>query len=178
MRLAAVLLVTLLACDATFRFDEQSIDGGARCHDSAACHGLRCDRESGFCVECTDDDDCKRTRPRCETGAHVCVECLEQRDCGGDRACEPTTHRCIEACTGSDPSCAECAEDANCTSAAGGRFCDRAIGRCVECTTNAQCANGTAVCDRRTGRCAECVSSTACGLGRLCDPESLSCRAP
>ena len=196
-RAVLLLAVATAACDATFRFDDQSVDAGSDasagpCRDSAACHGLRCDRETGLCVACTDDDDCTTARPRCDRAQHVCVECREDEDCGADGRCEPTTHRCVERCTTDDPACAtagfacrssagicvECAEDANCASVPGGPFCDALVGRCVECTSNVQCASSAAVCDRRTGHCATCVSSTTCGLGRVCDPVSLSCRVP
>lgn len=183
--------LVLAACDGTFRFDQQPADAGAAtaqpCRDSSECHGLRCNRGTGLCVACTDDDDCSGARPRCDGDLQVCVECRADDDCASGRRCETTTHRCIETCTSTCPKpgytceaglCIECTNDANCAASASGPVCDTAIGRCVECTSNAHCKGGAAVCDRRSGDCAVCVSSSSCSGGLTCDPTRLVCRVP
>lgn len=45
-------------------------------------------------------------------------------------------------------------------------------------TIFAQCPASKPSCDRRTGTCTECLTSLACGATQVCDPATLTCRAP
>lgn len=200
--LAAVMM--LVACNDSFRFDDatlpvSNLDAGGDetpmtgdagpCTSDATCGDLRCDLATGTCVPCLQEADCSGGRPHCDTTSHLCVECNVTMDCGVRRACNVTTHRCLDTCTdGDDPCstpgfvcnatlllCVECRSSANCAASPSGAICDVPIGRCVQCTGNAQCPSATPVCDRRTGRCAGCLTSAACSGGAVCDKTALTC---
>jgi hypothetical protein len=188
-------LTMLVACNASFRFDDAALpagtDGGGdesqvtddatstRCASDATCGDQHCDTAAGMCVPCLEDGDCSGSRRRCDPTAHLCVECQLTSDCRDREACNVTTHRCLDTCNDGDDPCAnpgfvcdvtlhlcvECRSTANCAGSPTGAICDVPIGRCVQCTGNAQCPNATPACDRRSGRCVGCLTSAACGAG-------------
>ncbi|MBS2019572.1 MAG: hypothetical protein JST00_42315 [Deltaproteobacteria bacterium] len=205
-RALAIFLLVAGACDATFSFDEHSIEGGAAdagadgtvegspgggpCTSDAQCGGLRCDVTISICVACLANDDCKDPkRPFCAKTLEYCVECLSNEVCGPRKRCDTTANRCVDTCREGDeecPSglscnedrelCVECRGNANCADRPNTPFCDTAIGRCVACASSAQCPANKPSCDRRTGTCAECLTSLACGATQVCDPSTLTCR--
>jgi hypothetical protein len=162
------------------------------CATDARCPAMRCETTSGTCVACLEDRDCSGALARCETNLHVCVACNVRDDCGLAQTCDVTTHRCLDTCHDADDRCPlpgfvcaqdlhlciECRTSEHCASSTQGAVCDVGIGRCAQCTGNAQCPAVTPSCDRRTGRCVGCVSSTDCGAGAVCDPVTLVCRPP
>ena len=198
-------LTMLVACNASFRFDDTALPAGAdgggdesqvtddaastRCTSDVTCGDQRCDTATGTCVACLGDGDCSGSRRRCDPTAHLCVECELTSDCGDRHACDVITHRCLDACSdGDDPCpnpgfvcdvtlhlCVECRSTANCAGSPTAAICDVPIGRCVQCTGNAQCPAATPACDRRSGRCVGCLTSAACGAGSVCDKTTLTC---
>jgi hypothetical protein len=160
------------------------------CTDDTTCAGLHCQVSSGMCVACVGDTDCSGARRHCDTSAGVCVECNSTVDCGLGRRCNVATKRCIDTCIDSDDPCAaagfvcdgdlklciECKSSENCSEPNMPHVCDLPIGRCVECTANAQCPSTKPVCDRRSGKCEACVTSAECASGAVCDPATLTCR--
>lgn len=203
MKRLAWSAVGLVACNATFRFDEPpaSVDAGDGgvvapdasfvCTSDPACGGLRCDLPTGRCVACLGDSDCASPRARCEPIDKVCVACLNGPDCGRRQTCDTVTNRCLDACFDPDDClspgfvcdadrglCLECKTAANCVGSPGGRLCNSTIGRCVQCSGDADCTAPNGLCDRRTGTCVVCVGSDDCPAGQVCDPVGLVCRAP
>lgn len=202
---AFVGVTLLVACNATFRFDDKEpedalLDSGASdataeprpaCENDASCGRMRCEKTSGVCVACLGDTDCASPNLRCDETTHLCVACRERQDCSSHEVCDLVTHRCLDACHDDDEKCpndgfvcdkslklcVECRSSANCAGSSKGSVCDIPIGRCVQCTGNAQCPQATPSCDRRTGRCVACLSSAACATG-VCDPATLVCRDP
>jgi len=105
--------------------------------------------------ECTRDEQCTEDRRRrCDVASQRCVECGVTADCDADELCEPTTKQCMRLC----------GEVSGCSSEA--PFCDPR-GVCV-CTATS-CTSG----DRRicapSGRCVECTSDAQCESGHVCD---------
>jgi hypothetical protein len=200
---AVAFVVTSVGCDSVFRFDQPATsakDGGGTdeaggdagsplpCGDDATCgEGLRCEVSSGMCVACLGDTDCSGSRGKCDVARGICVECNGTTDCPQKEGCNLATKRCLDVCDGDDlcpvsgfscvgTVCAECTKSENCNGSPTGPLCDKSIGRCVECTGNAQCPSSKPVCDRRSGRCVACVTSSECGMGSVCDPVALTCR--
>lgn len=202
---ALAALLSLAACDDTFRFDEPAADastdaagdaavgeidaGRAPCSSDTSCGGMRCDTARGACVACLGDSDCSGSRAHCDVASNLCVECTRTDDCKTRQRCDATTHRCLDTCFDEDDpcpgdgfvcdrtlrTCIECRSSANCSGSASGAICDVPIGRCVACTSNAQCAAPTPACDRRSGRCVGCLTSSACS-GGICDKVTSTCR--
>ncbi len=101
-----------------------------------------CEEVSGRCVECLGDGDCARdaTRSFCQGG--LCVGCAGV----GASACAtrtPAKPVCLSGGT-----CAECATNDDCKSAAQ-PICDTTANACTACTSDVQCAakvGGPGVC--------------------------------
>ncbi|CAN5673151.1 hypothetical protein BH09MYX1_BH09MYX1_27710 [soil metagenome] len=122
-----------------------SFDSGNACADpTAACASDG--PKKGQCVPCTSAyaKSCTAAAPVCDDTTYACVGCLKSADC---------TAAATPVCETSTKTCRACAKDGECTS---GKVCDVADGgatggRCVECTSDAQC--GTKKCDLPTHTC-------------------------
>ena len=121
-----------------------------------------CNLSSHTCVQCATSANCGGQDPYCSpTGA--CVQCLADGNCGQNQKCNPTTYRCVNACT-SDGQCAFPTP-----------YCNTTGGYCVQCLSTANCANnqnGDHVCDTSTDTCVECLADTDCT-----DPQQPRCYA-
>jgi hypothetical protein len=125
------------------------------------------------CVSCAAvAAGCPATTPACEADSGRCVECLADLDCKGT----PSTSFCVggacvgcgsaasDACAKRDPTktaclatgdCGECARDADCMSIAE-PICDTATHACRPCASDNECTGtGPGVCmSEQDGRCA------------------------
>jgi len=119
-----------------------------------------CDRGSGACVACLDDDHCRGRS--CIAGACVGSVCSSDEECGGD----------TPFCNQAGDACVACREAGDC---AAGEACD--AGACVplpvECQTDAECAEAAPsrpLCQATDGRglCVECRRSSDCADGVDC----------
>ncbi len=202
---ATVLVVCVPACNGSFRFDEGSVDGGSEagastgdaaalpeCTSDAPCAplGMRCDTESRVCVACLTDAECTSAGRRfCEPKQHVCVACRTTANCPSRHTCEPTTHRCLDACFDDDDLCpiqgfecnqelrlcVECREDGHCEASPRGKRCNVDSGECVACVTKEHCAAPRPTCDPRSGTCVGCVTTSDCAPGQACAPATQTC---
>ncbi|MBK8695386.1 MAG: hypothetical protein IPN17_24710 [Deltaproteobacteria bacterium] len=124
----------------------------------------------GRCAACNTDAQCSGATPFCDVGAHTCVACLTSRDCAdpANPVCDPAGHVCRPC----NPSLAgECTLDGMLICAGTGPN----MGRCVQCTTNLNCASG--VCDLSTNRCVGCGTNADCaGSTPICDAGTRTCR--
>jgi hypothetical protein len=69
--------------------------GGINC---PTCGGGQpvCDRTTGTCVECIDDDNCGGGDPACDLATHECVECNVDAECTEPDNPGCFMHRCEE----------------------------------------------------------------------------------
>jgi Cys-rich repeat protein len=159
---------------------------GVTCATEADCTNpavAKCDTTNMVCVACVVDEHCEegfvclngaceagcRTdTDRCPTGVCQpgvgCVQCATDAQCGAGQIC--TNNLCVQGCSAQNPNCPS------------GQVCNPALGRCVECTTNAQCPNSPLnVCDPTTGTCVQCASNTDCRnpASPVCDPSTRTC---
>ena len=105
---------------------------------------------------------------------------------GPDGACWAAAGEglCLKACrTGlrnarlvspDEKACPECLSAADCADAPGRPACDTSQGRCVACTTDAQCEGATPACDLAKHECVECTTASHCKTG-TCDAASRQC---
>ncbi len=145
------------------------------CMSNSECAGATplCETQgllAGECVQCTaaDKSACTGATPNCSPSTDTCVACGSNSDCsGGTPICDSTTHTC-RACS-SDSDCGlnggVCATGAN----------DPNVGKCVQCTSNAQCT--PAFCDTRSDTCGACSPTAGCsnpkpicGANQMCQP--------
>ncbi len=138
-------------------------DGGTNC----AMRGGApiCDTTTGACVACLTAKDCTNAmRPVCDPTTQQCVQCGANADCANNmngKLCDTASATCVACLANTDcpmarPLCnannhtcqAGCTTNMQCTTATGGvlPICDAANGRCVECTTAAQCPGTGAMC--------------------------------
>lgn len=69
-----------------------------RCDDSSSdCPPpLRCEKQSGRCVECLSPADCPAAKPYCDVTISKCVGCLDASDCPSPTpVCDPATGTCV-----------------------------------------------------------------------------------
>jgi len=164
--------------------------GVARCRESVECAATPqpfCAPALGVCVQCLSDDQCaagevcnpngscepgcRDERGRCELGffckeGSACVECRTDLECGPGRLCQRDA--CVPGCSAQHPVCPS------------GLSCDESQGRCVTCTTNAQCTTpGLPVCNPATNTCVGCVMNGDCTTpgAPFCDPSTKTCVA-
>ena len=197
--LLALLASTAVGCDGALRFEEPAAAGleagTTGCHEDDDCRlaSLHCDRRSGTCVACSDDEDCDDPdSPRCDLALHRCVGCGSDLDCGTGETCLPSLRTCATRCEegpnealcpDSAPTCNEvaricvqCQSDQDCAAISDdGAYCERPSGRCVQCTDDRQCPATRPRCDPVQHRCAQCTSGSDCPAGRACDPDTLRC---
>lgn len=101
--------------------------------------------------------------PHCDSATDRCVACLDASHCADDAA---------GVCIGG--ACRPCLTDTQCVEQLARPEC-RSDGRCVECSTSADCADLTPFC-RPDGVCAECLDEGDCSdLAPACT--SGSCRS-
>ncbi len=149
MRRAILTLVLVVGgCDGDLRFDGPAVDSTVDTHDTAG--------------ECTRDEQCPLDgRRRCDVASQRCVECGVTADCDADEICEPTTKQCMKSCTESStcyPETPFCDPRGVCVcTATSCVFGDHRVcapnGRCVECTSDAQCDATEPHCDVYRGEC-------------------------
>jgi hypothetical protein len=139
------------------------VDGGANC--TARAGAPICDTTTGACVGCLTATDCKdAARPVCDPTSQQCVQCGANADCAAEmtnKLCDTASATCVAClantdCPAARPACnanthmcqAGCTASAQCVTSTGGELpiCDTANGRCVECTTAAQCPGMGAMC--------------------------------
>jgi Cys-rich repeat protein len=144
----AFFALLLVGCDGDLRFASTTVDAGNDTRVIAA--------------ECKTDGDCSGTeRRRCDVAAQRCVECGVTADCENDEVCEASTKQCMRAC-GDGATCPSdlpfcdprgfCVCTATSCTSGEHRLCAPS-GRCVECTSDAQCPEGR--CDPVRGECAD-----------------------
>lgn len=209
---SALLLGSALAsCDGELRFaaepgadaggaadaisgDGSTAESGVGCKEDADCpfRTLYCDKSSGQCHACLNDDQCKSgDLRRCDLSAHRCVECdpaAKPSDCGSDEICEPTARRCRASCTAAGAECEEstapvcypggfCGCSSKTTSTASScnplsdrKLCNSTTGACVECVLDADCEDGRCF----EGACVRCLVNADCG-GKRCEPTTHQC---
>ena len=134
-----------------------------------------CKPDTGACVECTGNADCRGDAGLgvCNPTTNKCVECNGNADCTADSAkgfcvnnsCTGCQTAGTGACTGAKPVCA-----------ASGSY----VGQCVECAGNTDCKVATKpVCD--TDQCRPCAKdlectgispAVVCGLDGSCPADS------
>lgn len=160
----AALAFTVFGCDCA--------PAVARCQSTQECVAPGqpyCDTQTATCVECQQDEQCgagfvcngsaceagcRDERGRCELGQVCnpgagCVECVTDAQCGPGRLCQANV--CVPGCSAQHPTCPS------------GLMCDAALGRCVQCTTNAQCTTpGLPVCNPATNTCVTCIGNGDC----------------
>ncbi|MCA3014448.1 MAG: hypothetical protein INH41_18855, partial [Myxococcaceae bacterium] len=155
---------------------------GARCQASSDCSEegrTVCSPELLRCVECVTDEHCgvgqtcigglcgpgcRDERGACELGQYckpgaACVECVTDAHCGPGRLCRADA--CVPGCSAQHPVCPS------------GLTCDASAGRCVQCTTNAQCTTpGLPICNPATNTCVGCASNGDCTApgAPVCNP--------
>lgn len=57
-----------------------------------------CDRLTGRCTECDQDEECPAARPRCDRLHDICVECTTSADCPAAKPlCDPSIYSCVAA---------------------------------------------------------------------------------
>lgn len=151
--------------------DGGSTDGGGPEVDAGPCGGC-------------DGGLCDGTR---------CVGCLSHADCDADEYCNPATDECTTGCRDDDgctdpaaPICnagtceAGCSGPADCARFTAQPFCD-GEGRCVECTADEPCVDGSQTCDLEVGACVDvtpdtlvdclpCTNDRQCKDDRKCVP--------
>jgi hypothetical protein len=191
----AALLACLSAgsCSGRVQFDPNGCDRDDECPVPT----LHCDLGSGTCVTCTADDHCAVLGlgyDHCDPTLHRCVECGGDSDCGTAEACHG--HRCVKLCQGEGNDwmcdalaphceadlgfCIACEENNNSCALASssGPICNRWVGRCVSCLSDANCGGTNPRCDNITGRCVECLGAGDCGSAMpICDPTTQGCIA-
>ncbi len=121
------------------------IDAGCPAATSA------CEADSGRCVECLADGDCKGSPAKSFCVAGACVACTAvAADACAKR--DPSQPACLSAGT-----CAECASNDDCTVAVK-PICDTTAHLCNRCTSDSECeskAGGPGVClSEQDGHCA------------------------
>jgi Cys-rich repeat protein len=162
---------------------------GARCQASSDCSEegrTVCSPELLRCVECVTDEHCgvgqtcigglcgpgcRDERGACELGQYckpgaACVECVTDAHCGPGRLCRADA--CVPGCSAQHPVCPS------------GLTCDASAGRCVQCTTNAQCTTpGLPICNPATNTCVGCASNGDCTApgAPVCNPATNTCVA-
>jgi len=71
--------------------------------------------------------------------------------------------------------CVECLSNRNCAGT-GRTFCESNTGTCVVCLQNTQCPHTLPYCADSLGECVECLTSANCGTaGYACDRDSYHC---
>jgi hypothetical protein len=155
--------------------------GGAVCATNAQCTGPAAHCASGACVECTTDNDCPDGLKHCQ--GTKCVACLGDPDCGGG-VCQ--TGICgdecadVSECHGKVPTCTalglcgECSSDADCTDGSRMR-CATASGVCVACLSRADCTSLEQPACRLDGQCVQCAHDADCPSGS-CDTSQGQCQ--
>jgi hypothetical protein len=165
----------------------QDLGGGGDhggCVNSLDCGSDQvCNRDTGECVQCLVDADCKAgmglscIANKCQVPAQGCKSTT---DCAGMAAapvCDLPTGRCIRCLSATDcPMNNDCTSEAcvpytTCMNSLGcpqGQVCDTSRMRCVQCVGDNDCAT--------TQRCAlsvcrlKCTSDNMCtSMGMLCD---------
>lgn len=193
--------------------DSNNTCQGCSASGARACPGgLTCVAGSG-CFGCnlTTDAPCTGTTPRCAPGGangNSCQPCLAGEcpagaaqclSTGACAACNPANNAgCDPAsatpvCNGAaNPIACRACNPANGSDCPMGSVCSPTglptAGRCVKCTTNAQCAGATPICNVATGQCRACAADTECpaaapaclsGQCVVCRPGGASaCAAP
>lgn len=147
---ATLFAILLVGCDGDLHFDAKGADASS---DTRA-----------PIVECTRDEQCPTDgRRRCDVASQRCVECGVTADCDSDEICEPTTKQCMQscgdgaACESDTPFCDPrgiCVCTATSCTSGDRRICAPS-GRCVECTSDAQCTEAGHRCDVTRGECVE-----------------------
>jgi outer membrane exchange protein TraA len=175
--------------------------GGYYCNEAALC--APCDTALFCGPTCS---PCGGTTPFCinRNGQNVCVECEADRDCEPGYQCDPGTNTCFECnkdedcdrgefCDLADGACKVCAADGQCAGSSCNCCPAGAMGPamrceavepggppvCIECTSDAECADGWA-CDPVIFQCVEGLVShrdaAACGSNlEQCTPERPFC---
>lgn len=155
--------------------DEAKPDLKPECETSSTCPSDKpvCDESEGKCRACVsgaaDDAACAArasSAPYCGTSG-TCVECLQSMQCGTDKP--------VCGGAGACGACVSAADDAVCLArdAAKGHCEFTAgpnLGRCVACTSSAQCASGSPVCeltatDATRNVCRACAAHAECDSG-------------
>lgn len=148
--------------------------------------------DSNAPTACKSDKDCTGAGLVCDPLTNVCVACLTDSDCG------PSQHCVGRVCQGFTP----CNNSLGCTEAIGPDgaeqpICDKAIGECSTCLSDADCpsshdclgkacvpyttcknskdCSGDTVCNLTTSRCVQCLGNNDCTEGQLC--EAGTCRS-
>jgi hypothetical protein len=127
------------------------------CSGGARCPAVKpvCDATTMSCRGCATDLECPSPGlSHCHGATAQCVSCLQNADCSGPfrTICDTSAHRCVEClvdthCPFSDETCnlvagsctIPCSADAECFIAF--PFCDPGVRLCVECRTDAECAD-------------------------------------
>jgi hypothetical protein len=89
------------------------------------------------------------------------------------KACR-TGLRNVRAVSPDEKACPECLAQGDCTDSPGRPACDTSRGRCVACTTDAQCGGATPACDVTRNECVACTKPAHCKTG-TCDSASRQC---
>lgn len=140
------------------------------CSKAGCENGLRCDAESGACVECSVNSHCVDTSaPYCDLPTRTCVNCR------GDGDCEDSPAGPL--CRMADYQCVTCLDDDGCSGAT--PRCDPA-GACVQCVEDADCPgsrcqdDGTCWPGPQEGEI--CRDDGSCAAGLVCMADGNVCR--
>ncbi len=145
--------------------------------DQPACGPSGCDSHCApgvfGCIDCHVDDDCPGSKRHCSQ-THGCVECRPggadcpgcESDCTSGERCDDQTYTCQQVCH----------RDSECTPYR--PHCDTGQGVCLECDPSnpqAFCTNGF-VCSY-FGSCVQCLSNANCADSTLVCASNWTCRA-
>ena len=136
---------------------------------------LKCHPNSGKCVVCITDTDCKVGPKKCNTTMGFCKLCEKDADC---------TYGVME-CDVATSFCKLCKKDADCyiagTMILTGK-CDGKIGQCTRCTEDKDCdyaGSVTKKCDLSKSICAYATPTTCdttwCKTPLLCKGDKCTC---
>jgi hypothetical protein len=148
-------------------------NNGMGCSANPSSNDL-CDLANSRCVDCLTDADCsvEPDNPHCDTRlnaqglpAYSCEECVDDSHCSAGESC-------LEGACRMPCGTTMCDSD---------EVCDLANNRCVECGSDADCADERSDrrCDLRpnlagipTGNCEECLETSHCPAGQMCVNEN------
>lgn len=84
--------------------------------------------------------------------ASECEACVQRADCEDGLRCHPSTGDCVTACDARSPVCPD------------DRVCNTALGVCVSCASDDDCAaeDDRERCDVLRGVCVECIENEDC----------------
>ncbi|MGC4119651.1 MAG: hypothetical protein QM765_34785 [Myxococcales bacterium] len=131
----------------------------------------------GDCVQCSSDADCGAPNPVCNPATWTCGKCTDLGcpsggTCQSDGSCKGACNGCVT----SDGACHASGPDTCGTAGQGCRTCTGTsapicrLGKCVGCSTSADCKNPTPICNTGEWVCRSC-KETGCPTNSVCQAD-------